>query len=197
MTKRRRSPADHQRKTLFRETARSILRTDRVKRGFGEAVDTAGAIARAMEQAYRLGLEDSLAEPGAAERARPPATTLVQDGTCDAMTWGLIPPRTRNTFWSICLAALGREGRTTTSSHLIPVVTPRGTAGWQLVVPDRQTYEKSVGEGTIVTLVRLGLLQPAATGNARVVLTDFGINTWNRFCERGGRWPDDLVDRLP
>ena len=115
MPKLPRRPPDALRKIRFRETARMILRTDRVKRQFGEAVDTAGAMARAMETAYRLGFEDALAIR--ADR-KPPAESDAE--TSDAMTWGLIPPRTRNTFWSICLAALGRSGRRETTSRLIP-----------------------------------------------------------------------------
>ena len=103
MMKRRRPPAGTQHKTLFRETARNIVRTDRVKRSFREAVDTAGAIARAMQQAYRLGFEDALAEPAA--RQRQPIGPDAEGDEGEAMTWGSIPPRTRNTFWSICLAA--------------------------------------------------------------------------------------------
>jgi hypothetical protein len=191
----RRPPPDALRKIRFRETARAILRTDRVKRQFGEAVDTAGAIARVMEQAYRLGFETALADP--AHTKGHPVGSDAEGEAEDAMDWKLIPPRTRNTFWSICLAALGRGGNTQTSSHLVPATTARGTLGWQLVVPDGQVYEKSVGNGTIVTLVRLKLLERAPVGELRVTLTDYGINTWNRFCDRGGQWPDDLIEVLP
>jgi hypothetical protein len=195
MIKPRRPPSDALRKSRFRETVRAILRTDRVKRQFGQAVDTAGALARAMEQAYRLGFDDALAVPSA--HTGLPVGPDAEGQMSDAMSWTSIPPRTRNTFWSICLAALGRTGRTETPSHLVPVATRRGTLAWQLVVPDRQTYEKTVGDGTVVTLVRLKLLQHAPVGEPRVTLTDYGIRTWNRFCERGGHWPDDLVDMLP
>ena len=53
-----------------------------------------------------------------------------------------------------------------------------------------------MGNGTVVTLIRLGLLEEADE-ETRVVLSDYGIRTWNRFCERGGQWPDDLVEKLP
>ena len=194
MTKRSRPPANEDRKRQFRETARDILHMSKVKRQMGEAVDAAGAVARAMEQAYRLGFEDALKEPAAAA-----VNDLVTEGGAprsDAMEWTLIPPRTRSTFWGICLASLGREGRTDTPSYLEPTPTARGTLGWQIVVPDRRTYEKTVGDGTIVTLLRLGLLQKAVD-ESRVTLTEYGIKTWNRFCERGGYWPDDLVEKLP
>lgn len=48
----------------------------------------------------------------------------------------------------------------------------------------------------MATLVRLGLMKKANPA-PRVMLTDYGIRTWNRFCERGGHWPDDLVEKLP
>jgi hypothetical protein len=192
MTKRDRPPGNADRKRQFRETARDILHMAKVKRQFGEPVDTAGAVARAMEQAYRLGFEDALKVPAAS--VVDPVVAPVGAANIDAMNWTLIPPRTRSTFWSICLAALGREGRTETPSYLEPVPTRRGTLAWQLVVPDRRTYDKSVGNGTIVTLVRLGLLQLA--DETRVILSEYGIRTWNRFCERGGHWPDDLVEKL-
>ena len=165
----------------------------KVKRQFGEAVDTAGTVARAMEQAYRLGFEDALKVPAAS--VTDPVVAPVGAANGDAMDWTLIPPRTRSTFWSICLAALGREGRTETPSYLESVSTRRGTLAWQLVVPDRRTYDKTVGDGTIVTLVRLGLLEEA--DETRVIWSDYGIRTWNHFCERGGHWPDDLVEKLP
>jgi len=198
-TKPERPPTDALRKKRFRETARNILYMAKVKRQFGEAVDTAGPVARAMEQAYRLGFEEAGAGPAdgkAVSGATDGAVERDASESSDAMTWTLIPPRTRSTFWSICLAALGREGRTETPSYLEPVPTRRGTLAWQLVVPDRRTYEKTVGDGTIVTLIRLKLLA-RATDHSRVTLTDYGIRTWNRFCERGGHWPDDLIEKFP
>jgi len=67
MTKRGRPQGNADRKRQFRETARDILHMAKVKRQFGEAVDTAGAVERAMEQAYRLGFEDDLKAPSASE----------------------------------------------------------------------------------------------------------------------------------
>ena len=189
-----RSSGNADRKRQFRETARHILHMAKVKRQMGEAVDTAGAVARAMEQAYRLGFDDVLKGPEGS--GADDATALASAANSDAMTWTLIPARTRSTFWSICLAALGRDGRSATSSYLELVPTRRGTLAWELVVPDGQIYEKSVGNGTIVTLLRLRLLKEADE-ESRVILSDYGIRTWNRFCERGGRWPDDLVEKLP
>ena len=195
--KRSHAPANAERKRLFRETARDILLTAKVKRQFREAVDNAGAIARAMEQAYRLGFDDALKR---VTGSPPPMADLSAgvpiDPPDDAMEWTRIPPRTRSTFRSICLAALGRDQRTATPSYLQLILKPGGTVAWQLVVPDCQTYVKTVGDGTIVTLVRLGLLQHAPTEEPQGTLTDYGIRTWNRFLERGGQWSEDLVEKL-
>jgi hypothetical protein len=195
--KRSRAPVNAERKRLFRETARDILLTAKVKRQFREAVDTAGAVARAMEQAYRLGFDDALKQATGSPPSIADSSAGAQiEPADDAMEWTRIPPRTRSTFWSICLAALGRDQRTATPSYLRLIPKPGGTVTWQLVVPDRQTYDKTVGDGTIVTLVRLGLLQDALTEDPQVTLTDYGIRTWNRFLERGGQWSEDLVEKL-
>ena len=47
--------ADPHRKANFREEARGIVAKDRYDRKYGHAVDTAGAIARALERAYKQG----------------------------------------------------------------------------------------------------------------------------------------------
>ena len=194
MTKLRGPKSDGRRKIQFRETARHIVRMDRVKRQFGEAVDTAGAVARAMEQAYRLGFEQALTGTDGVDVPEP---AMRESEPQDAMEWGKIPPRTRSTFWSICLAALGRKGLTETSAYLEQETTRRGRVAWRLIVPDGQIYDRVVGDGTIVTMIRLGLLDLATEDESQVALTAFGIRTWNRFCERGGQWPDDLIEKLP
>src|SRR3546814_17675698 len=57
---------DPRRKARFREIARGIVAKDRYNRKYGIAVDTAGAIAQALERAYRDGVRD---DPAAAFQA--------------------------------------------------------------------------------------------------------------------------------
>jgi hypothetical protein len=59
----RRPDADPIRKARFREAARAIVAKDRHDRKYGLPVDTAGAMARAMERAYREGFADAQGEP--------------------------------------------------------------------------------------------------------------------------------------
>jgi hypothetical protein len=55
----RRPDADPIRKARFREAAREIVAKDRLDRKYGFPVDTAGAVARTMERAYRQGFADA------------------------------------------------------------------------------------------------------------------------------------------
>jgi hypothetical protein len=55
----RRDATAHRRKVRFREAGREILAKDRHDRKYGFPVDTARAVARAMERAYRQGFADA------------------------------------------------------------------------------------------------------------------------------------------
>src|SRR3546814_11802620 len=82
---------DPRRKARFREIARGIVAKDRYNRKYGIAVDTAGAIAQALERAYRDGVRD---DPAAAFQAP-------EQDDAGPLEWALIPPRPRDAFWSI------------------------------------------------------------------------------------------------
>jgi hypothetical protein len=181
----RRPATDTRRKVRFREMARGIVAKDRHDRKYGYAVDTAGAIARALEQAYRQGFDDAQIElPTAAA----PTSTATDDGVLE---WVMIPPRPRNAFWTICLFCLGR-GRSDQPGGggcVVPEVTERGTPGWRIVTSAHSDI-KVIGEKTIKPLIRSGLLAVTEDG---LVITDEGRATWERFLKRGGRFPDDLT----
>ena len=174
--------ADPYRKARFREEAREIVAKDRHNRGRGLTVDTAGAIARALERAYKQGF---LAAQGTAQPAPPP---IADDGPLD---WGLIPPRPRGAFWSCCLFMLGRRGDTPRGGHLVPELTDRGTDGWRLVVPGFSGRDVFSAK-TITPLARLGLLERDEAAQHRLVLSDRGRLTWAAFLAQGGQYPDDL-----
>lgn len=82
------------RKAAFREEARNIVSEDRETRKYGGSVDTAGAIARAMERAYKLGLEH-----GGLESAEVQSTHTSDNVPPD---WIMIPPKCRHDFEFIC-----------------------------------------------------------------------------------------------
>jgi hypothetical protein len=135
----RRPDADPIRKARFRESARAIVAKDRHDRKYGLPVDTAGAVARAMERAYREGFADAQGEP-----AMPAASDAAAGETID---WALIPPRPRTAFWTICLFILGKGERTDGAGHLVPATTERNTAGWQLIWPAAILRKSRSGKG--------------------------------------------------
>jgi hypothetical protein len=96
-------------------------------------------------------------------------------------------------FWSICLFTLSRGDRPASGGQLVPAVTERGTAGWKLVVQG-QSYEKPIGDRTIIPLVRLGLLEAAPNNPRHRIVSKHGEETWSLFIERGGQYPEDLTD---
>ena len=116
-----------------------------------------------------------------------------QPDTTGPLEWAMIPPRPRDAFWSICLFFLGREADDTRNGYLEPALTERGTPGWAMVVPGRNR-EKVIGDRTIGPLVRLGLLVRSSDGPVRILVTERGQDTWRLFCQRGGRYPEDLTD---
>ncbi len=181
----RRPDAGPIRKARFREAAREIVAKDRYNRKYGFAVDTAGAVASAMERAYRQGFADAQGEPAM------PAVSDVQPA--EAIDWASIPPRPRTAFWTICLFILGKGERTDGTGHLVPATTERGAAGWRLILPSGNFEKKPLGERTIVPLVRLSLLELAGDAPERLLVSACGRATWWRFLERGGRYPEDLT----
>ena len=92
-------------KSQFPEEARGIVAKDRYDRKYGHAVDTAGAIARALERAYKQGFADAQDD-----HVRP--TPEVSDG--GPLEWVLIRPvpETRSGPAACsCLAAMGPASR--------------------------------------------------------------------------------------
>jgi len=185
VTKRPRQPsADPYRKARFRELAREIVGKDRHDRRSGYAVDTAGGIARALEQAFREGFDAArISGPS------PAAVVLPDDGP---MEWALIPPRPRTTFWSICLFCLGRRDLPQSEAQLVPAITQRGTPGWRLTTSNGRDI-RVIGEKSIIPLVRLGLLTLTNETSPRLLVSDRGQLTWERFLDRGGHYPEDLT----
>lgn len=178
-----RFPPDPRRKARFREIARAIVAKDRSDRKYGLTVDTAGAIAQALERAYRDGVRDGPAAP----------STVPEQSDTGPVEWALIPPRPREAFWSLCLSIMGSDGHQVRDGHLASAVTERGTPGWAIVTA-RRGPDRVVGDRSIAPLIRLGLLQQPPDLPVRLLLTERGRATWLLFCQRGGRYPEDLTD---
>jgi hypothetical protein len=180
---------DPDRKVRFREQARSIVFKDRDDRKYKRPVDTAGAIARALERAWRDGLAAAKDDHDAA----PPILVAINGD--DALRWHRIPPRPRTAFWTICLWFIGKNAsHVDRGSMLIPGMTSRGTPGWTLIRDPNRTDNDTMGDRTIQPLIRLGLLEPSSQADRRLLVTALGRATWSAFLGRGGQYPEDLCD---
>ena len=188
-TKKRQPLADPDRKARFREVARGIVFKDRDERDRKRTVDTAGAIARALERAWR----DGFTAGGGDNTSR----SMPVEPAEGAIPWHHIPPRPRTAFWTICLWFVGkRAGHVDRGSMLIPGVTVRGTAGWILVRDPSRTDHDTIADRTIQPLIRLGLLEQSSGADGRLIMTARGKATWEAFLARGGQYPEDLTDLI-
>lgn len=177
----KRSTRDPYRTARFREIARRILRKDREFRKHGLSVDTAGAIANALERAYKEGALNGTnnAPPAAGEPGTP------------AVDWVLIAPRPRGVFWMVCLWTFGSDGRREEPTRLVPAMTPHWTQGWAMS-SEGWSRADVYGPTTVAYLVRLGLLAPDQDAPGCLKVSELGAETWRHFIARGGKYPDDL-----
>jgi hypothetical protein len=163
------------RKDEFAESARKILWKDRYDRKAGVSVDTAGAIARAMEQAYRLGLAH-------AKLSAPASLAVSERQDADApVSWTHISPRARNVLESVLRFkwnVVQIDGKDEYSE-------PRWGCYWDW--GDRRPPEKRVelaqsySRITIAPLVKLGLMREELQAKRiGLVVTAKGIASWQQ-----------------
>lgn len=167
-------------RAIFRETAREIVGRDRDARRAKRTQNTIGEIERAMVNAFLLG-QDLLLEHDA---GRSPSSTLVLD-------WLEIPPRARNTLSSMtaefCTLFSGRRPRSELPkpSEIEPVFE-EGRKRWILVSGNSRS-DRSIADGSVAPLIRLGLLSPCLDNTERYQLTEQGLiagkDYWRRVSE--------------
>jgi len=171
------------RKGEFREAARDIVWKDRDSRKFGQSVDTGGAIARALEAAYKLGV----AHGGNAGASEPSGSDLPA-APAESIAWNTIPPRPRAIFERIL------------SFKWIVLLAPNA-APWQKQSdrwacywdwgdrkPEDQRYElaDTFSRATLAPIVRLGLMtELEADGRTVLEPTQLAVATWARALAAG------------
>lgn len=154
-----------QRKALFREHAREIVRADRSRRKYGLSVDTAGAIVRALEQAFKAGVEVGSAGTNSAG--------LNSESNNQPNEWLEVPPRPRKTLWRICLHNLGSDLPPRAER---PVSISRQGDHWVLGDDTRDPLNNR----SVQPLVKLGLLEPADSEGQQLQLTALARDIWWR-----------------
>lgn len=160
------------RRLMFRETARHIVRTDRERRKYGLTVDTAGAIARALEQAFKAGakLGDTALEPRDGSKS----------GGKQPQQWLELPPRPRAALWTICLWSLGSG---TPPIPECPISIRLQSNRWAIKVDtgsDREPLTSDYGDRTIKPLIKLGLLEAIGDQTTSLRLTNLARTIWRR-----------------
>lgn len=171
------------RKGEFRERAREIVSKDRECRKFGQSVDTGGAIARALEAAYKLGL---------AHASNPQAQALnervTQPQRDAALAWNSIPPRPRAAFerimmfeWVVMLAPDAEPW--SKSPDKWACYWDRGE---RAVEVERFALAQTFGRATLAPLVRLGLMgEKSIDGRTLLVPTRCAVATWADAVDAG------------
>lgn len=167
------------RKGEFREIARDIVWKDRYSRKTGKSVDTAGAIASAMAQAYKLGMAHGNT-----------ASTSQTEGapTNDAPTWNSIPRRAREVFAVIQQWGMPVQHRVASGYPMDK--TDQWITYWdhgdQLPADRRFTVHQAYSVSTLAPLIKMGLMEEAKAGNGvLLVTTEKGKKTWRRAIQDG------------
>lgn len=171
------------RKGEFREMARDIVWKDRDSRKFGRSVDTGGAIARALEAAYKLGIAH-----GAKGAAPVPAAEADTNTYPPSIAWNTIPPRPRAAFqrilsfkWVVLLMP---------STDSLLKQPDRWACYWTF---DRKNDEErpyelaeTFSRTTLAPLIRLGLMEELkVSGQTVLEPTQIAAATWARALEEG------------
>lgn len=171
------------RKGEFREAARDIVLKDRDSRKFGRSIDTGGAIARALEAAYKLGVAH-----GAGAVAPVPSVTDVPATSPESIAWNTIPPRPRAIFERIL------------SFKWIVLLVPDAAPwkkqsdrwacywDWGDRKPEGKRYElaDTFSRTTLAPIVRLGLMKELEVGGRTALEpTELAVATWARALAAG------------
>jgi hypothetical protein len=164
-------PIDTRLLAEFKERAREIVSRDRAARRLGQSQNTIGAIERALARAFKLG---RASQSGDADTKLDPS----DDGAID---WVQIPPRSRNTLWSLSVGhARWKNGE---GPPLLQHFSDNGRDRWRIAGEISATMD-SFSKGGVGPLVRLGILEPADGTGGLLRMTEKGVATCKEFWRR-------------
>ena len=161
------------RKGVFRELARDILWKDRDSRKYGASQDTGGSIARALEQAYKLGLAHS-AEGGTSSLPK----LRNENGP---LSWTSLPSRPRQAFdsivrfaWIVVLAPNPKQFAAQSD-----VWACYWDWGERRPAEDRIELARTYAITTLQPLVNIGLMEESVVNSVPCLnITAKGRDTW-------------------
>lgn len=172
--------ATDRRRAVFREIGREILN--------GPYADRAQTISRAMEKAFRAGVEMARSDRDFDPTQRKTSKRVIE--LID------LPPRARDAFETIrAVCGLPFPGDSATVNDPEPIALARqkltwNTKGWRIVHPDHW-HNATFGLTTISPLERMGLLAPLPNSEERLTLTVKGLH----LLQHG--WVDETESQMP
>ncbi|MBN9037607.1 MAG: hypothetical protein J0H53_16180 [Rhizobiales bacterium] len=172
-----RPKVDKRLRAHFKEWARRIISQDRSARKYGKSQNTIGEIERALCEAFLLGrtagAPDQPAERGFVE-------------------WIEIPPRARDTLFSISAGLNHGSQEAVPPSIILEPVMIGGRRRWRAVEEDQEDSH-TFSDGGVMPLIKFGLLGRLDEPGAGFALTDLGIATclefWRRWKDRDPSLP--------
>lgn len=154
-------PANH--KAQFREEARRIIRADRAARMSGASQNTIGAVAAALERAFKLGRD------GGGAPASP------------ALSWEGIPPRAREALEYLGIKSRPIHGLREEGLVLVPDDV-NGRTRWRVEGADES--ERTYPAIAINPLVKLGLLEAPQGREDALQLSPSGAAAFDGYWAR-------------
>lgn len=161
------------RKGEFKEVARGILHKDRYSLKHRISVDTGGSIARALENAYKLGLAHG--------SQKEPAQEHIIDDPDGPLSWNAIPAKSRNIldrifrFKWIVMYKKNADPYAKNPDKWVCYWD------WGDKKPPSNQFElaQSFSVSTIAPLIRLGLMRENKSNDVHTLLpTKKGMQTW-------------------
>jgi hypothetical protein len=167
----------------YKELARRIIANDRSARKYGLSQNTIGEIERALVAAYRRG--HSAKGEGVA--------TPVPQSKKIFVEWIDLPPRCRETLWSISHTLSRTPAVDNDEQILLEQTRVYGRLRWRQSGSPYASDTRTFSEGGVIPLVRLGLLNIIGDKEAKLVLSPNGIATcieyWRRWRARDPTLP--------
>lgn len=168
-----RKKIDPERRARYKEIARRIVGADRSSRRLGTSQNTIGDIERALVAAFREGFETS--------------KKFDPDQKPENLTWTQVPPRCRDTLISMTFSFSSLLGPASNEVSQIERSEQSGKTRWRTVDGKGRRSEKSVADGSVRPLIKLGLLKSTESQPDIFELTEEGFRICKDYWARSDR----------
>ncbi len=157
-----------EKRASYKEIARNIVNADRAARRHGTSQNTIGSIERALVAAFLDGRKHD------AER----------EAETEELTWIQVPPRSRETLCNMTFWFSTKVGNGENRADRIECFSENGTQRWSIVDADGKRRERSVADGSVRPLIRLGLIDQMPDNSDLYGLTTKGRQLCQDYWKR-------------